>query len=160
MTDMDRLDLQLLYLLKGNSRLPFTELAARLKVSEGTVRGRLRRLLEGGVIQRFTIKTTGAGVKALVNVSIDRNVNTTDISSQVAAIPGVEQVYETAGDFDIAAIVDVGSTLELNEIIEAIRRMADIVSTRTHLILKEVPIGEEWVGPDGSGLDVHPPKHP
>jgi DNA-binding Lrp family transcriptional regulator len=113
------------------------EIADELKVSEGTIRSRVRKLFEEGVIQSFTIKTSSKNVKAIIEVKIDVNVNTSEIASSIAKFDGVSEVFEVTGEEDIVTIIDVTSSPQLNEIIERIRRFDNVQSTRTRLILKE-----------------------
>jgi DNA-binding Lrp family transcriptional regulator len=134
---IDHLDDKIIEILKKDSRRPFVEIANELEVSEGTIRSRVKKLFDEGVIQAFTIKTSSKNVKALVEVKIDVNVNTSDIADQIAGFDGVSEVYEVTGEEDIVAIIDVTSSPQLNEIIERIRRYDNVESTRTRLILKE-----------------------
>jgi Lrp/AsnC family transcriptional regulator, regulator for asnA, asnC and gidA len=134
---IDHLDDKIIEILKKDSRKPFVEIANELEVSEGTIRSRVKKLFEEGIIQAFTIKTSSKNVKALVEVKIDVNVNTSDIADQIASFEGVSEVYEVTGEEDIVAIIDVTSSPQLNEIIERIRRFDNVDSTRTRLILKE-----------------------
>ena len=110
---IDNLDKKIIELLKKDSRCPFVEIANQLGVSEGTVRSRVHKMSEEGIIRGFTIKTSSKNVKALV------------------------EMFEVTGDQDIIAIVDVESSQHLNDIIERVRRYDNILSTRTRLILKE-----------------------
>ncbi|MFP4000866.1 MAG: winged helix-turn-helix transcriptional regulator [Thermoplasmata archaeon] len=52
---MDEKDKKILEILMKDSRTPYTEIAGELDVSEATVRKRIDRLKEEGVIERFTI---------------------------------------------------------------------------------------------------------
>lgn len=133
----DGLDERLLGSLRKNGRLSFVELASRLGTSEGTVRARLKRLTESGAIRAFTIRTATKNVKAMIDVKVDTNVNTSDISRQISKIGGVEGVWEVSGDWDIVVIVETMSTSELNEVIERIRKVPRTKSTQTRLILRE-----------------------
>ena len=133
----DSLDNRILEILKKDSRCPFVDIAARLGVSEGTIRSRVRKLTEDGTIRGFTIKTSSKNVKALVEIRIDVNTDTEEIAKDLAEYSGVSEVYEVTGDQDIIAIVDVESSHQLNEIIEKVRHYDSIISTRTRLILKE-----------------------
>ncbi|HXZ23834.1 MAG TPA: AsnC family transcriptional regulator, partial [Methanomassiliicoccales archaeon] len=65
---IDHLDERIIEILKKDSRKPFVEIAEELKVSEGTIRSRVRKLFEEGVIQSFTIKTSSKNVKAIIEV--------------------------------------------------------------------------------------------
>ncbi len=134
---IDHLDERIIEIMKKDSRRPFVEIADELKVSEGTIRSRVRKLFGEGVIQSFTIKTSSKNVKAIIEVKIDVNVNTSEVASSIAKFDGVSEVFEVTGEEDIVAIIDVTSSPQLNEIIERIRRFDNVQSTRTRLILKE-----------------------
>ena len=134
---IDHLDERIIEILKKDSRKPFVEIAEELKVSEGTIRSRVRKLFEEGVIQSFTIKTSSKIVKAIIEVKIDVNVNTSEVAANISKFDGVSEVFEVTGEEDIVAIIDVTSSPQLNEIIERIRRFDNVLATRTRLILKE-----------------------
>ena len=134
---IDNLDKSILEIMKKDSRCPYVEIADKLGVSEGTVRSRVHRMTEEGIIRGFTIKTSSKNVKALVEVKIDVNTDTEAIARELSTYDGVTEVFEVTGDQDIIAIVDVESSQSLNEIIERVRRYDNVLSTRTRLILKE-----------------------
>ncbi len=134
---IDNLDKRILEIMKKDSRCPYVEIADKLGVSEGTVRSRVHKMTEDGIIRGFTIKTSSKNVKALVEVKIDVNTDTEAIARELSKYDGVTEVFEVTGDQDIIAIVDVESSTSLNEIIERVRRYDNVLSTRTRLILKE-----------------------
>ncbi len=134
---IDNLDKRILEIMKKDSRCPYVEIADKLGVSEGTVRSRVHKMTEDGIIRGFTIKTSSKNVKALVEVKIDVNTDTEAIAKELSKYDGVTEVFEVTGDQDIIAIVDVESSTSLNEIIERVRRYDNVLSTRTRLILKE-----------------------
>lgn len=134
---MDRLDEQIIEVLKKDSRRPYVDIANQLKVSEGTIRSRIRKLVDAGIIKTFTIKTSNRNVKAIVEIEIDVNVNTAEVATEISKYTGVSEVYEVTGEEDIVAIIDVTSSPQLNEIIEKVRRFENVHSTKTRLILKE-----------------------
>ena len=113
---IDNLDKKIIELLKKDSRCPFVEIANQLGVSEGTVRSRVHKMSEEGIIRGFTIKTSSKNVKALVEISIAVNTDTQEIARELASYDGVTEVFE---------------------VIERVRRYDNILSTRTRLILKE-----------------------
>jgi len=134
---IDHLDEKIIEILKKDSRRPFVDIANQLKVSEGTIRSRVRKLIDDGNIQSFTIKTSSKNVKAIIEIKINVNINTSDVSTSIAKFDGVSEVYEVTGEEDVVAIIDVTSSPQLNEIIEKIRHFENVQSTRTRLILKE-----------------------
>lgn len=48
---IDYLDERIIEILKKDSRRPFVDIANQLKVSEGTIRSRVRRLVDEDIIQ-------------------------------------------------------------------------------------------------------------
>jgi len=134
---LDHLDEKIIEILKKDSRRPFVDIANQLKVSEGTIRSRVRKLVDEEIIQSFTIKTSSKNVKAIIEIEIDVNVNTAEVASEIAKFNGVSEVFEVTGEEDIVAIIDVASSPQLNEIIEKVRKFNNVQSTRTRLILKE-----------------------
>ena len=135
---MDTLDNSIIELLKEDAKASFVSIGQKLGTSEGTIRARVARLIRDGTIRQFTVRTSGFGVKALMDISIDRNVNTSEVSQKIASISGINQVYETSGEYDIAVIIDVATMERLNEVIEEIRHLTHTKSTQTRIILKEV----------------------
>lgn len=134
---MDDLDRAILRILKDNARESFVNIATVLGTSEGTVRARIKRLTDEGIVRKFTIQTAGSNVKAMIEVRIDTNVKTSNVSQQIAKWEGVERVWEVTGEQDIVVVVDVQNTNELNDIVDRIRQFKETQSTRSRLILKE-----------------------
>ncbi len=135
---MDEIDERLIALLREDARTTNVQLAEEIGITEGTVRARLKRLSEDGVIRAFTIKTASRNIKALVEVKIEVNVDTSEVARQVHDMPQVETVFEVAGDADIIAVVDVLTVKELNTVIERIRSIEPTISTQTRLVLNEL----------------------
>jgi DNA-binding Lrp family transcriptional regulator len=135
---MDALDERILSILRENAREPFVNVAKQLGTSEGTIRARVKKLQQQGVIKKFTLKTAGKGVKALIEVKVETGVHTSDVSDQVARWKSVEQVWEVSGDNDIVVLVNCAATEELNDLVERIRSLKEIKATGSRLILKEL----------------------
>jgi len=81
---IDKLDKRILDIMKKDSRRPYVEIAEKLGVSEGTVRSRVHRMTEEGIIRGFTIKTSSKNVKALVEIKVDVNTDTEHIARDLA----------------------------------------------------------------------------
>lgn len=135
---MDELDEKLLNLLRENARDSFVNLAKALGTSEGTVRARIKKLTDDGVIRKFTLRTAGSNIKAIIEIKVETNVHTSDISGKISKWHGIEQVYEVSGENDILVVAEAQNTLVLNDLIEKIREFPQVQSTRSRLILKEV----------------------
>lgn len=134
---MDDVDRRILSLLRDDSRASFTDMAKAIGTSEGTVRARVKRLVETGTIKQFTIRTAGNQVKALVEVSVTANVHSADVAKAIRAWDGVDAVWEITGDNDLLVVADLPNTSDLNGLIDRIRGIPGTQATRSRLILKE-----------------------
>jgi DNA-binding Lrp family transcriptional regulator len=133
---MDAMDEQILSLLKKDARESYVTIAKKLKTSEGTIRARVKKMVEQGEITGFTVRTRGKNVKALISIKIDINTDAASVAEKIVKIDGVEYVHEISGETDLIVLVDVLSTEDLNAVIDKIRSFG-IQATMTMLILKE-----------------------
>ena len=134
---MDDLDREIIGHLRRDARTPFTEIAERVGTSEGTVRNRVERLTETGVIERFTISTTTGNVQAMIEVSVEVDVDTAAVSARFAEWEEVDFVWQVSGEEDVVVVVDAKDTERVNELITRARSMPEVKRTKTRLILDE-----------------------
>lgn len=134
---MDELDRRILAMLRRDARTPYTEIADRIGTSEGTVRNRVEQLIEADVIERFTVATRTGNVKAMVEMGVAVDVDTSEIAGRMAEWTEVDFVWQVSGDEDIVIVVDTTDTESLNELITRARNAGEVVSTKTRLILDE-----------------------
>ncbi len=110
---LDATDRRLLELLQADSALTNDELAGRAHVSPATSLRRVRRLVEGGVIERriaiVNAQAIGAGVNVIVEVSLEhQTAEALDaFERHVAAVNEVQQCYRVASGPDFVLIVFV-----------------------------------------------------
>ncbi|AXG04961.1 Lrp/AsnC family transcriptional regulator [Haloplanus rubicundus] len=134
---MDDLDRRILGILRRDSRTPYTEIADRVGTSEGTVRNRVERLVDEGIIERFTVATRTGNVKAMIEVSVAVDVDTTDVSARMAEWSEVDFVWQVSGEADIVMVVDAADTGAVNDLITKARDLDEVQNTKTRLILDE-----------------------
>ena len=134
---MDDLDRRILTILRRDSRTPYTEIADRVGTSEGTVRNRVERLIDEGIIERFTVATRTGNVKAMVEIGVAVDVDTGDISGRMADWTEVDFVWQVSGEEDVVIVADTADTGALNEMITRARELDEVVSTKTRIILDE-----------------------
>ncbi|RRJ30388.1 Lrp/AsnC family transcriptional regulator [Halocatena pleomorpha] len=134
---MDTLDREILNILRRDARTPYTKIAAMVDTSEGTVRNRVDRLEDTGVIERFTVSTRTGNVKAMVEISVAVDVNTTAVSECMADWDEVDFVWQVSGEEDIVLVVDAADTRGVNDLITKARGLEEVKSTKTRLILEE-----------------------
>ncbi len=124
--------------LRENSRKSNVEIAKKLKISEGTVRKRIQKLVKKGIIRKFTIEiSTKTGFSAIVLIKCKPQINTSKIVESIKEIKDVESVFETAGEYDVIINIVTTSAESYNTIIERVRRVEGILNTETLTILKK-----------------------
>ncbi|MFB6304410.1 MAG: Lrp/AsnC family transcriptional regulator [Haloferacaceae archaeon] len=134
---MDDLDRRILAILRRDARTPYTEIAEEVGTSEGTVRNRVERMLDEGVIERFTVATRTGNVKAMIEVSVAVDVDTTRVSERMAEWEEVDFVWQVSGEEDVVLVVDAVDTGAVNDLITQARELDEVRSTKTRLILDE-----------------------
>ena len=134
---MDDLDRRILSILRRDARTPYTEIADRVGTSEGTVRNRVDRMTEEGVIERFTVTTRTGNVKAMIEISVEMNVDTAAVGDRMVEWEEVDFVWQVSGEDDVVLVVDAVDTRAVNELISQAREMDEVKSTKTRLILDE-----------------------
>jgi DNA-binding Lrp family transcriptional regulator len=135
----DKTDEQIIAILTQDSRISNTELAQKLSMSESAIRRRILNLKNSGRIRKFTVEVDDQrSSSAITWVSVNPSVPTGQVSSKVKGVAGVEVVYETAGQFDIAVLVKGANIVEVNKSIEAIRRLDGVINTNTTMVLRTI----------------------
>lgn len=132
---MDETDEEILSILEEDGRASFTDIADRIGVSEGTVRNRVEKLQETGVIENFTVNVNrDRGIAAFIsiNVSTDR-----EFDRIIDDFPDDIQVYELAGDMDMLIKAERNSSEEVNDVVDEIRAVQGVESTQTYMILSQ-----------------------
>lgn len=103
---LDDLDMKLISLLSQDARVSNRKIATDLGVTEGTVRGRIKRLQQEGLIA-FTAITgfemAGKGRLGFITVQADvESVRT--VARQISELPLINAVMITMGQFNILAM--------------------------------------------------------
>jgi len=135
----DKVDEKIIKYLKENSRESFVDIGKKLKLSESAVRRRVKNLLGSGTIKKFTLELGEENAtSAIVLVSVDSAIDTSKVSLKLIRLEGVKTVYEITGQYDITVIISAATIAEINNSIDALRKITGIVDTNTVIILKKV----------------------
>jgi Lrp/AsnC family transcriptional regulator, involved in the regulation of lysine biosynthesis len=135
----DKTDEQIIAILIQDSSISNIDLASKLGMSESAIRRRIENLKRAGRIRKFTIEVDDQKLSCAITwVSVSPSVPTNQVSSKVKGVTGVEVVYETAGQFDIAVLVKGANIVEVNKSIEAIRRVEGVINTNTTMVLRTI----------------------
>ena len=130
-------DRRIIEILKRDSRTSFVDIAKQLNLSEGAVRKRIKKLIDSGIIKRFTVEISEPSVKALILISSTPAIPNPKIAQEIRNIKGVEWVYEVTGQFDIAVLVSGPDITYLNKVIDDVRSLNGITHTNTLIVLRQ-----------------------
>ncbi|ABX13188.1 HTH-type transcriptional regulator LysM [Nitrosopumilus maritimus] len=135
----DNVDEKIIGYLKEDSRESFVDIGKKLKLSESAVRRRVKNLIGNGTIKKFTLELGEENAtSAIVLVSVDSATDTSKVSLKLAKLEGVKTVYEITGQYDITTIMSASSIAEINNSIDALRKIPGVVDTNTVIILRKV----------------------
>jgi len=136
---VDSLDRLILGVLRDSGRASFVDIAERVGVTERTIRTRMKRLEEEGVIRGYTIRESGIGLTALIRLKVGPGTEIGSLAGEFATWDGVECVYEISGDADLIAVVHVDDTVGLREMLDKmwLAAPAEISATQTELVLEQ-----------------------
>ena len=136
---MDETDQKLLSLLRQDARLTVAALAAKLKVSRGTVTNRIHRLEDDGVIVGYTVRlrpdVQHNTIKAWMSIAVEGNQTRAVIASLLGE-PGVATLHDTNGRWDLLAELRAESLQELAKVLERIRLLKGSSNTETSIQLE------------------------
>jgi DNA-binding Lrp family transcriptional regulator len=137
MTEITQTDRRLLAALKTNARASLTELASNTGISRATVKTRLTRLIESGVIRRFTIETDlddRDAVRAIILVELQGSMSRTVIRS-LRQIPELTSLHSTNGAWDLVAEIRTESLQGVDRVLRRIREISGVRNSQTSLLL-------------------------
>jgi Lrp/AsnC family transcriptional regulator for asnA, asnC and gidA len=144
---LDQIDCQMIELLQKDGRIPNTEIAKRLGVSEATVRGRLNRLIEEEYIQIVAVSNPmKLGFEIVGNIRIHVDIRKMDkIIKELKNLRPLWFIVQTTGGTGIDTEFVVKSLEELNELIfDKINKIDGIIRTETSLFLKYIKRQYDW----------------
>ena len=139
MRNVDSLDRSILSYLRESARAPYVDIAKSVGVTERTVRTRIKKLEDDGVIRGYTVREAGIGLTALIRLKVGSGTEISALAGEFSSWTWVECVYEISGDADLVAFVHVDDTVALRNMLDKMWLAApgDIDSTQTELVLEQ-----------------------
>ena len=147
MRHLDKTDRAIVARLQYNGRMPFTEIAAELGLSEGAVRRRVRRMTKDGILQIVGIvepQFLGWNAAAMIGVTVQSG-QIDAVAHQIAQFPEVSYLFMASGGFDLFVEVycrDMDHFVSfLNQ---KLQQVPSVQRTETFMILKMYKLSYRW----------------
>ncbi|MFP4563050.1 MAG: Lrp/AsnC family transcriptional regulator [Spirochaetia bacterium] len=141
----DHIDESILSILTNDGRTTNKEIARSLKVSEGTVRNRINRMIETGSFQiKGLIDAESRKEKQLVYVMIklSGNRNSIEVARMVAALEPIRSVSIIAGRFDLLAEIYIEPHSLIEFLNTDLSRIESVLTVESLITLKNF---NKWI---------------
>lgn len=141
--EIDSLDKKILRHMQMDSRKPFLEIARDLKVSGGTIHGRVKKLKEAGVLKGSKVvidpEMLGYKLSAFVGIQINDAGQSEVVARALEKVNEVLEVHYTTGGYSLFTRIIVRETSELFAILsQKIQQIKGVQSTQTLIILNTI----------------------
>ena len=135
---MDKLDQELLALLRRNGRASVSSLAHELKVTRATVRARMDRLETSGEIAGYAVVTRAdlaeLPVRAFTMLRIEGG-GSNRIIARLNGLAAVQAIHSTNGNWDLVVECGTRTLAELDAVLARIRSIDGVNNSETSILL-------------------------
>src|ERR687884_2207507 len=141
MRRIDDLDVKILSELAKDASISVPRLSKKINVNSSVLYSRIKRLVKGGLIKRFTIiindEALGFNVKALTGINMDSKLRD-NVLNELFKIPEVREVAEVTGRFDILVTMTARSLDEIHQLIsEKVGHVEGVQKTETFIEMRK-----------------------
>jgi Lrp/AsnC family transcriptional regulator for asnA, asnC and gidA len=135
---LDILDLKIVKCLTDDARSTYKKIAEEAGVSEATVKNRIDKLMEEGIIKKFTVimdyHKLGRAIKAFIGLKI-QPAKLQEIVEDIQKNPDVHVLYRTSGDVDLLIEVIFEQMEDLNKFLEKELALDGILGTVVTIVI-------------------------
>ncbi len=137
--ELDEIDYKILEILRRDTRTPFTEVGRDLGISDATVHVRVKKMVDEGVIKRYTIAVDegalGRNVCGFVLINV-RPGSLEEVANQLAENEEVSAVYEIHGPNDLIVKIGAGDLDEMRALMLKIRETPNLTTSELITVFK------------------------
>ncbi len=147
MAHLDETDRAIIAHLQYDGRMPLTDVAAALGISEGTVRRRVKNLTESGVLQVVAVvepQFLGWNAAGMIGVAVQAG-EIDAVADQLAQFPEVSYLFMASGEFDLFVEVFCKDREHFVSFLNhKLHQVAGVQRTQTFMILKIYKLSYRW----------------
>lgn len=138
---LDHVDKKILELLQENAKMPYSQIASQVGISEATVHLRIKKLVNAGVIKRFQAivdpEKIGKKVTAIIAV-VATPQKYAQVLQELEKIEDIYEIYDVTGEYSTILKVRVKSKEDLAKLIDQVGSIDGVESTKTMYVLRAV----------------------
>ena len=134
--EIDNKDTKIIDILRQSSREPIREIAKKTKIRPSTVHQRIQKLIENGIIEKFTIKLNNKAVgENFIVFMLVKGSTTEYIDNKFLGNNHVKEVLGVTGEYDLLIKLKFENVDEFHEFILNFRKEnKEIQSTLTMVV--------------------------
>jgi Lrp/AsnC family transcriptional regulator for asnA, asnC and gidA len=160
MQQLDETDRAIVAHLQINGRMPFTNIAAEVGISEGSVRRRVKRLTDNRVLQIVGVvepQYLEWQAAAMIAVTVQAG-QVDDAARLIAQYPEVSYLFMASGGFDLFVEVYCRDREHMASFLsEKLQRVPGVERTETFMILKMYKLSYRWGEAEAPRVAPNPP---
>lgn len=140
--EVDNVDLKILEILRDDAKKPFTEVAKKVHVSQGTVHVRMNKMEEAGIVEKTTVKINyaklGFDITAFIGIYLEKSALYDKVVARLKEIPEITSIHYTTGNYSMFVKIHCRDTNHLKEVLhDKMQQVDGIERTETMISLEE-----------------------
>jgi Lrp/AsnC family transcriptional regulator for asnA, asnC and gidA len=140
--EIDNTDLKILEILMQDAKKPFTEVAKRVFVSQGTVHVRMNKMEEAGIVEKTTLRINyaklGYDITAFIGIYLEKSALYDKVLAKLKDIPEITNIHYTTGNYSMFIKIHCRDTNHLKEVLhDKMQQVEGIDRTETMISLEE-----------------------
>ncbi len=140
--EIDNTDLKILEILMDDAKKPFTEVAKKVYVSQGTVHVRMGKMEKAGIVEKNTVKINysklGYDITAFIGIYLEKSALYDAVLSKLKEISEITNIHYTTGNYSMFVKIHCRDTNHLKEVLhDKMQQVEGIDRTETMISLEE-----------------------
>jgi Lrp/AsnC family transcriptional regulator for asnA, asnC and gidA len=140
--EIDNTDLKILEILTQDAKKPYTEVAKRVYVSQGTIHVRMNKMEEAGIVERTTLRLNysklGFDITAFIGIYLEKSALYEKVLEKLKEINEITNIHYTTGNYSMFVKIHCRDTNHLKEVLhDKMQQVEGIERTETMISLEE-----------------------
>jgi Lrp/AsnC family transcriptional regulator for asnA, asnC and gidA len=125
-----------------DAKRPYTEVAKKVNVSQGTVHGRMNKMEDAGILDKTTLRINyaklGYDITAFIGIYLEKSALYDSVLSKLRSIPEITNIHYTTGNYSMFIKIHCRDTNHLKEVLhDKMQQVEGIDRTETMISLEE-----------------------
>jgi len=140
--EIDNTDLKILEILMQDAKRPYTEVARKVNVSQGTVHVRMNKMEDAGILEKTTLRINyaklGYDITAFIGIYLEKSALYDMVLAKLKNIPEITNIHYTTGNYSMFVKIHCRDTNHLKEVLhDKMQQVEGIERTETMISLEE-----------------------